>query len=254
MGSRAYPAQVKRLNALASCGALLALLAVNSTSHGDLPPPEGTKFVGYSFVLENVGAFPDFVVFAYPWSLSNGAPTHEHIRVSTDRPVQLGRRSPTPKLYAMPRGAYEAWEKTYKPKDDGEDPALEALVKRPDVVLCTGAPTPRFSLSSDDKREDILEKLSVKRIAAGVCEISTALSPTAEPEATPTPTAAPTPVAPDVPPTTNPTSAQDPAAPPGKSGCGSCSVGGADGADAIPDAAISAVVLGALFGRRRRRR
>ncbi len=245
---------MKKLNALTGCAALLATLSLHRTSHADLPPPDGTKFVGYSFVLENVGAFPDFVVFAYPWSLSNGAPTREHIRIGTDRPVQLGRRSPSPKLYAMPRGAYEAWEKTFKPQEDGAEKALEALVKRADVILCTGAPTPRFSLSSDDKRGEILEKLRATKIAAGVCEISTALTPTAEPEATPTPTAAPTPVAPDVPPTTNPTSAQDPAAPPGKSGCGSCSVGSADGADALPDAAISAVVLGALFGRRRRRR
>jgi MYXO-CTERM domain-containing protein len=248
---------VKTLQYLAPLGTLLAGLTMSNPGLADLPPPDGTKFVGYSFVIENVGAFPDYVVFAYPWSLSNGAPTREHIRIGTDRPVELGRRSPTPKLYAMPRAAYEEWAKTFKPQDDRQGRSLDELVKRPDVVLCTGAPAPRFSLGSDDKRNAVLETLRATRIDKGVCEIATELTPKTEP-ATPTvasPVASPVPspvtgtatTAAGTPPVS--TGTQDPAAPPGRGGCGSCAVGTGPGDTA---ASWSAALVALLFGRRRR--
>ena len=206
---------MKKLQTLVSLSVVAAALSVGGSSRADLPPPEGTKFVSYSFTVEGLAGFKDFVVFAYPWSLSNGAPTKELTVVEDRKPVRVGRRSANPKLYAMPRAAFEEWIEDYKRKrDNEEEPPLDTLIERPDVVACSGAPTPRFSLPSDDKRSAISQKLTAIKIGAGVCTITAAPKP-----ATP---AADTPTAADSPAAGSPESAS---APPGKSGCGSCAVG-----------------------------
>lgn len=212
----------------------------------DLPPPEGTKFVDYQFKLEGADAQKDWVVFAYPYSTSNGAPTREYTVVSDGKPVTVGRRSPSPKLYAMPRSAHETWAKGYDEEKDDNSAVLDALVKRPDVLECRGAPSPRYQLPKEDKRDSIVETLKVVKLGKDGCEVTTHLAapdpaPSPAPAPAPTPTADPTPS-----PSDNPTSPT-----PKSGGCGSCGVGTSSNS---PSAAWSALLLaGALLTRRRRR-
>ncbi len=239
-----------KLQALVCLGVVATSLSFGGESKADLPPLDGTKFVSYSFTVEGLAGFKDFVVFAYPWSLSNGAPTREHTVIENDEPVRVGRRSPTPKLYAMPRAAYDRWKESYEPRADHENPALDALIKRPDIVKCTGGPAPRFSLPSDNGRSKIVDRLSATKIAAGACTISKVLVDPVEgvPVKKSAPPVADKPATPKSP--AAPAAPESASSPPGKSGCGRCAVGSPTGQ---PTAVLLVSGLLAMLLLRRRR-
>lgn len=83
------------------CTISVALAA--TSARADVAPDDGTRFAGCGFRVDNLEAFPEFVVLAYPWSQSNGAPTYEHPEALPGEVVSVGRRSDDPKLYAMRR-------------------------------------------------------------------------------------------------------------------------------------------------------
>lgn len=221
---------------LSSCAAL---------ARADLPPPDGKKFVSYGFVVENTKAFPDYVVLAYPWSMSNGAPTKEHALVEDGKPVRLGRRSSAPKLYAMKRAEYETWKASYKPTHEFDDPALEALFTGKQVVPCGVELSPTTMIDKSDPRDEVVDAVRVELIAAGSCRA--VMAKTAAPVA-PAPRVASSEATP-----TTPASAQAPATPnaePKPKGCGACEVEPSAGRGLL---GFPALALGALLWRRRRR-
>ncbi|MCA9591815.1 MAG: MYXO-CTERM sorting domain-containing protein [Myxococcales bacterium] len=225
--------------------ALVATAALSTAAHADLPPPDGEKFVSFSFQVQNVEAFPDTVLLAYPYSASNGAPTVEVAEVKANAPLTIGRRSANTELYTMKRTDYDAWKKSYKPgKDEFNDPELKKLFESDKVVKCDTAPTRVFQLPKDDPRDAVLQTLKLE--SAKPCHVTEAsaqakAAPDSDPK--PTPAADPKPTPASEPPP-NPT----PSSPP-KSGCGGCATGGAPS----PGGALSLLALGAAVLLRRRR-
>src|SRR5262245_26939659 len=80
---------------------LALVLGFAVPASADLPPPDGKKFVGFAFRVENMKAFPEYVLVAYPCSDSNGAPMMEAKIVSDGASVSVGRRGGQPELYRM---------------------------------------------------------------------------------------------------------------------------------------------------------
>jgi len=203
-------------------GAILVAIALTTTATtlADAPPPPDTKFVSYQIKIDNLKAFADYVLIAYPWSTSNGAPTHEHTLLHDGKAQRFGRRSPQPKLYAMKRSDYEKWLAGYTPpKDRWKDPALDALVKSEGVVACDKAPKLRFTLGHDDPRNEVVDVFQVSEITEQHCKLT----------------------APPV--DAKPLGGK-------KGGCAGCSLG----STSTDLSALAGLVLLAAFGRRRRRR
>jgi hypothetical protein len=158
---------------------MLALLAP-AAALADLPPPDGEKFVDYGFRLQNLNAFPEYVLLAYPWSLSDGAPTTEHTPVEDTKIVYVGSRSETPQLYAMKKGEYEAWRAEFQPTHDDDEPQLAKLFARESVVLCNAKLHPEFALPKSDPRKVILETFRVEAIDEKTCRIAALTKPPAK--------------------------------------------------------------------------
>lgn len=162
--------------------AMTTLVSLSGAASADAPPPEGTKFVGYSFQVENMTAFPDHVLIAYPWSTSNGAPTREHSILENGQSLRIGRRSDATKLYAMKRSAYDEWKQSYAaPENRWEDPALDALVASDKVVACDEAPFARFELAESDARTAITDVFRANRISDATCDLAVVSKPTTTP-------------------------------------------------------------------------
>jgi hypothetical protein len=198
--------------------ALLVVLAP-ALARADLPPPADKKFVSYGFRVENVKAFPDYVVLAFPWSLSGGAPTKEHALVEDAKTVALGRRSSVPELYAMKKSEYETWKASYKPTHEFEDKALDELFASKKVIRCNAKLTPEFMLDKKDPRTEVLQAFRVESIDAQSCKIAALDAKATTPVATAAAADTPAPS----PPATTPASPTPPSTTPNKAGgCGGC--------------------------------
>ncbi len=229
--------------------ALVATLASSLVARADLPPPDGEKFVGFAFTVQNVKAFPDAVLLAYPYSTSNGAPTLEHAVVQDGQPLDVGRRSGSVQLYTMKRADYETWKQTYKPGTDRfDDPELKKLFESDRVSKCDTAPSPEFVLPKSDPRDTVTQTLRLE--SAKPCHIvaANAAAKTTPPEPKTTAAKDPLPFA-DPPPADSPPN-PTPAAPP-KSGCGGCAMGGTP--SPLGAASFAALAAAALLRRRRAR-
>jgi MYXO-CTERM domain-containing protein len=177
---------------------VLGLALVSSIASADLPPPDGRKYVDYGFRIENLSAFPQHVLLAFPCGTSSGAPQVEHVVVTDGTTVSVGRRGGSCELFAMKRADYEAWKATYKQSTDRfQDPELDKLFKSDRVVKCSAKPTPSFELDKSDPRSAVLETLRVEKIDDTTCTIklptavaspTPASGPAATPEQTPRPT------------------------------------------------------------------
>ncbi len=159
----------------------LALVALASTAHADAPPPDGKKYVGYAFRIQGLSAFPDHVLVAWPWSLSNGAPTREYAVLTDDTPLRVGRRSPTVKLYAVGKGAWEAFVKAElnnaQPDSDAQVSALNAFLVSPNAAACNENPDDIHVISDSDPRSVVEDVYAAKALSASSCEL-TRTSPT----------------------------------------------------------------------------
>jgi hypothetical protein len=146
---------------------VLASALLPATAAADVPPPDGNKFVSYAFKVE--GPRGDLVVFAYPTSASNGAPTAE-LSVVEGAPIELGRRSGQTKLYAMKRADFEAWKAGYQPNPSAfDDPAVLGLIAK--AIPCDLQPTPNFTLPASDLREAVVEEFVLKKLDATTCDL-----------------------------------------------------------------------------------
>lgn len=155
-----------------SLACAIAALALASHARADAPPPDGKKYVDFRFTVENLAAFPDYVMLAYPTSLSNGAPTYELSLVEEGKPVGLGRRSETPKLYAVKKADFETFRASYKPENDrSKDPALEAFLASDKAVACDQSPSRVGVLPASDARNTVDQTLRVVSIAPGSCHL-----------------------------------------------------------------------------------
>lgn len=207
----------------------LALLTLTGAAAADLPPPDGTKFVSFEFRVENLTAFTEHVLLAYPCSSSSGMPVAAHVRLEEGKVVRVGRRGGDCKLYSMKKSAYEQWAKSYTASGQSQDPALEALFKSAQVVECAGSPTLTSSLPSTDPRDVVSESLRAERIDDRVCRVTTVPAKDGPPLAPPptTATAAATAAATATPAPAEPPRAPSdaPAQPEAKSGgCAGCSL------------------------------
>lgn len=216
----------------------LVFFASIGAARADLPPPDGSKFVDFEFAVDGLGAYPDHVLIAYPYSTSNGAPTVEHAVVAEGKALSVGRRSPPVKLYAIKRSDYDEWKKGYRPPQErSEDPELEKLFTSAKVSQCNLAPQPNFVLPTSDARSTIRETL--KLTSASPCTLVAAAASGAT---VPAADVAPAPSSPSSPPSETPK----------RAGCGSCVVGAPSSAPWAAGAWLAALL--ALVSLRRRGR
>lgn len=218
-------------------GAGLALATLAPPARADLPPPTGTKFVGYAFTVTGQSKHADWVVLAYPVSLSNGRPTAELAVLEDGVAQELGRRSGVPKIYAMKRADFDAWKAGYQPniEDPFKDPAVEALLGSGKALPCDLGPSPDFTLPDSDPRDAIKEAFAVAKLDATGCHLE---KPGAGGDKTDPNGATP---------------ATDPAAPPAQPrsrGCAGCTLG-AEAPTWI--GGLGAAVAALALARRRRR-
>jgi hypothetical protein len=74
---------------LTACAIGVAGLFVTASALADLPPPDGTKFVGFSFTIKGVDANKNMLLLAYPCGPSDGAPDNE-IAIEEGKSVDVG--------------------------------------------------------------------------------------------------------------------------------------------------------------------
>jgi hypothetical protein len=151
-------------HALFFCTALLSVVVAGATvtttvARADLPPPSGTKYVGFEFTVTELAAAPGYVMLAYPTSESNGAPTFELSVVEDGTPVRLGRRSSMPRLYLMEKTAFETWRAAHLAPTTRWDPdqAAAELVKGPSVVACDAVIRQEYVLSTS-RPENVIQQ------------------------------------------------------------------------------------------------
>lgn len=235
------PSSLKaRLTSLAVT-AFVTMVAIPAGA--DLPPPEGKKFVSNAFSVTNLAAFSDYTLLAFPWSLSNGRPTEEMAELVDGKEVGLGRRSATPKIYAISRSDYQRWQANYKaPEDNSEDKAARELFASDKVILCDVTLAPTYQVDKTDPRDTVVEAFSVVKIAPGVCDLEKVNAPKVAPPPT---TAAPSD---DV----TSGGANEPTTAPREGGCAGCSVGGTgNGLEGLFGVGFALALTRALFMRRR---
>lgn len=155
----------------------LALVALGSTAYGDAPPPSGQKYVGYQFKVQGLGA--DQQLVAWPWSLSNGAPTREYAVISDDTPVRVGRRSPTVQLFAVDKTKWQAFATerldNRAPQTDDDRAALDAFLAN--AARCNVHPDDRHLLPTSDPRNTIEETFVAKSVSPTSCVLEATPQP-----------------------------------------------------------------------------
>jgi MYXO-CTERM domain-containing protein len=145
--------------------ALVALLCSSALASADLPPPDGSKFVGYGFRVENLEAFPDFVLLAYPVARS-------YRQVRNGEELSVDRRDGSPQLYVMKRAEFAKFESDHPAAKKGPDPELAGLFQSKRVTVCTGLmPTPTYVLPSSDSRSSVVQLLKLEAIDAKSCKM-----------------------------------------------------------------------------------
>lgn len=147
--------------------AVLTLVAVGGAARADLPPPDGTKFVGYGFKITGLAVAPDRVLFAQPCSGSDGAPTADAVKIDDGRIVSVGRRGGTCAVYNIAKTRWEEFAKDYKPTMSSDDPAARAIAA--EAKKCEGGPTPMHQTSKDDARTGLTEALRVVKLDGATC-------------------------------------------------------------------------------------
>lgn len=173
---------------LGLCLALASLPAADARA--DVPPPDGRKYVGFAIRVEGASKFPGYALLAYPWSLSNGAPTWEAGELVDGEALDVGRRSPTPKLWAVPRARWAAFLQQKGARAAKED--LEAFFAT--AVACDAAVQQQHELPSSDPRTTVVQSFVVSAIDEKSCRLGAPGAPQpassgspAEPRPTPEP-------------------------------------------------------------------
>jgi len=152
------------------CLCVVSALVVATSARADMMPEDGTRSTDYGFRVDDISAFPDYVVLAYPWSLSNGAPTYEHTVVKPGEVVRVGRRSDDPGLYAMRRAEFEAWTASHAPDAEDYEPQRQALFASGKVMRCGATVSPTHDVPADYQGE-VLDVFRAESIDARSCKI-----------------------------------------------------------------------------------
>lgn len=163
------------------CMSFVALAA--TPARADIAPDDGTRFAEYGFRVDNLEAFPEYVVLAYPWSMSNGAPTYEHTEVEPGEVVSVGRRSDDPKLHAMRRADYAAWTASHPADADDYAPQRQALFESGKLMNCGVTVAPLHYVPSD-YQGGVLDVFAALSIDAGGCKIVAVPEKSLRPSAT----------------------------------------------------------------------
>lgn len=171
--------------------ALVSALLVARPSRADVSEP-GTRRVTYGFRVDNVKAFPDYVLLAFPWSLSNGVPSEEFTEVNDGATIEVGSRvSGTPEIYAVKRDDYAAWLATNPPKSARfESPELRQFFASGKAMKCTAKLNPVFSVAEHSDAENVVEVLRAEAIGPTGCALK-ATSPARDATTVRTPSPAP---------------------------------------------------------------
>ncbi|MCC6622495.1 MAG: hypothetical protein IT385_14620 [Deltaproteobacteria bacterium] len=160
---------------LTAVAAVFALSLTAPLARADEPPADGLKYASNTFKVTGLAKFPEHVVVAFPWSLSNGAPTREHVVMKEGEAVHIGRRSPAITLWAVKKTAWDAFAKAELGQDeDANAAALTEFLKAPNAVACDARPERVGTISKDDPREVIEHELVVKSIGDAACDLELA--------------------------------------------------------------------------------
>jgi hypothetical protein len=163
----------------------LASAATSTEARADLPPPDGTRFVGYDFAVTGVASAKGDAFFAYPCSSSSGVPVLDLQVLEEGKSVSVGRRGGTCEVYRTSKARLDAFlAKREATPRDARDAQLEAFVKS--AHKCSGAPALAFSLPTSDPRSGIHETYAVA-VKGADCT----LTPTTPPSPAPTPVVVP---------------------------------------------------------------
>lgn len=223
---------------------LCSIGLVPRAAKADLPPPDGTKFVGYAFKVTGVSIAPDRVLFAQPCSESSGVPMAHLAKIEEGRAISVGRRGGTCTIYNIAKSRYDEFAQTYKPSKDTQDAPAAALAA--EAKKCEGGPTIQNTLPSKDPRSAVEETLTVVKLDATNCVLKSTGIGGGVPAATTASSASSSSSAS----ASSPSSSSPPAPGGGKSGCALTPAA----AIAADGAALFAVAAGALALRRGRRR
>jgi hypothetical protein len=207
--------------------------------------------VSFEVRVEGLTAFPEMVLVVYPYSLSDGAPTTEHAVLRDGEPLPVGRRSATPKLWAVKKADYEAFAASYKPTFSSSDPALEAFFATGKARDCGATIQPVFELPFADPRGSAVQSFHADAIDPARCQLTQAPPPHPAPTDTgerATPVAAP----PDAPHEGNAGAGTDGPSRTTGGGCAGCSTETQEGERWIGAAAVAICLLGVAAARRRR--
>lgn len=150
-----------------------ALMFASALAGADVPPPAGIKRVPYAFRVDGLDKFSDHVVFAYPWSLSNGAPTREITAVNNATSVYVGNRSPNPELYATKKSTWEVFARDNR---SFRDPTFEDAVTKLilEAASCNVKLTRGSEIPAADPRSEVVEVFAAQAIGDGKCSITAA--------------------------------------------------------------------------------
>lgn len=150
--------------------AKLGIALVASSARADVPPPPGIKFVPFELTVDGLRAAPDRIMFAYPISASDGAPTFELWVVEDGEPLRMGRRSPTPRLYMMEKSAFTAWRAAHPPvRYERRDEAAASLVESGAAVACDAVIANVHQLPSRRKEEVFAQRFALVEGSASTC-------------------------------------------------------------------------------------
>ncbi len=138
---------------------------VTASARADMPPPDGTKRVPYTFTVHGIAsAGPDTAMFSYPCSGTDGQPRDAVTMLSEGDSVAVGRNEGC-SIYRVPRSAYADWKKH-----------LDDSVLVTAATKCSGDPSPLTEVDADDARSSINEDLDVKVDATG-CSVTSRAVP-----------------------------------------------------------------------------
>lgn len=159
---------VRRATRVLTGVAVISALVAASPARADLPPPDGMRVTGYGLRVDNLEAFPGFVVLAYPASPTDRR-SSEFVEVKPGVVASPGRRM-KPDLYAVRRADYAAWTAAH-PDVKPDDPAIEALFADTSrVKKCDADVVPRSTIATDNPGDN-LDIFKAEAIDENRCDI-----------------------------------------------------------------------------------
>jgi len=137
-----------------------------------VPPPDGQKYAQYSFRVDNIQSFPDWVLVAYPCSSNKGF-SKSGIVITSDATVPVAQGPYTCAIYAMKKDPWTAW-RTANPaptEPNTDDLALDALASSGQMLPCRDGPEPR-SVVDESGPDTIEDTVHVQTLTDTNCQLT----------------------------------------------------------------------------------